>query len=65
MTDPTDPMFRPIFRDPVDPSEAYIVELEAILEAVNRALDGESVSDFMASFPVVRKAITIFNLMGE
>ena len=32
------------------------VESEMILEAVERALDGETLSDFEESFPIVRKA---------
>ena len=37
-----------------------IVELDMILNAVEAALDGEEVSDFAESYPVVRKAIDVY-----
>lgn len=42
--------------------DSKIAEAYAVLEAVEAALDGQPVSDFMLSFPVVAKA---FALHGE
>ena len=35
------------------------VEVAALLEYITTALDGEEVSDFAESFPVVRKAVDV------
>ena len=45
--------------------EAYIVELEAVLGAIEAVLSGQPVSDFMLSFPLVRKAYDTYQLLGE
>lgn len=38
-------------------SESAYVELAAIIESVENVFEGKSVSDFMESFPLVRKAM--------
>lgn len=42
-----------------DSRDAVIVELGSVIEAVEVALNGEEVSDFMGSFPLVDKAVTM------
>src|ERR1035437_7210700 len=51
--------------DAMTTPEAYIVELEAVLGAIEAVLSGQPVSDFMLSFPLVRKAYDTYQLLGE
>jgi len=38
------------------------IEAEMIINAIGEALDGEELSDFELSFPVVRKAFDMYHL---
>ena len=41
------------------------IEAEMIINAIGEALDGEEVSDFELSYPIVQKAFDMYHLSKE